>query len=238
MGRLTLDPVVERFPLWSPDGRKVVFVSRSADERNLFSKSSDGTSAAELLLTSPYDRWPYGWSRDGEHLVFEEDNPETGSDIGMLSMDGKGTVTPVIRDPFDQTNPAVSPDGRLIAYESNESGSVEVYVQRFPGLGEKRQISTRGGTVPLWGRDSKELFYRDGESVMVVRIETDPSLRPGESRMLFRRDYVHDVSRGYEYVRSKDRFLMMKNDESQSDPRELVVVTNWFDELERLAPTK
>jgi serine/threonine-protein kinase len=238
MGRLTLDSGVERFPLWSPDGRKVVFISRSADERNLFSKSSDGTSAAELLLTSPYDRWPYGWSRDGEQLVFEEDNPETGSDIGMLSMDGKGTVTPVIRDPFDQTNPAVSPDSRLIAYESNESGGVEVYVQRFPGLGEKRQISTQGGTVPLWGRDSKELFYRDGQSVMVVRIETDPSLRPGESRVLFRGDYVHDVSRAYEYVRTKDRFLMMKNDESESDPRELVVVINWFDELERLAPTK
>ncbi len=238
MGRLTLDPVVERFPLWSLDGRKVVFISRSGDERNLLSKSSDGTSAAELLLTSPYDRWPYGWSRDGEHLVFEEDNPETGSDIGMLSMDGKGTVTPVIRDPFDQTNPTVSPDGRLIAYESNESGSVEVYVQRFPGLGEKRQISTQRGTVPLWGRDSKELFYRDGERVMVVRIETEPSLRPGESRVLFQGDYVHDVSRGYEYVRSQDRFLMMKDDESESDPRELVVVTNWFDELKRLAPTK
>ncbi len=238
MGRLTLDPVVERFPLWSLDGRKVVFISRSADERILFSKSSDGTSAAELLLTSPYDRWPYSWSRDGEHLVFEEDNPETGSDIGMLSMDGKGTVTPVIRDSFDQTNPAVSPDGRFIAYESNESGSLEVYVQRFPGLGEKWQISTRGGTVPLWGRDSKELFYRDGESVMVVRIEIDPTLRPGESRVLFRGDYVHDVSRAYEYDRSRDRFLMMKDDESESDPRELVAVTNWFEELERLAPTK
>ncbi len=238
MGRLTLDPGVERFPLWSPDGRKVVFISRSADERNLLSKSFDGTGAAELLLTSPYDRWPYSWSRDGEQLVFEEDNPETGSDIGMLSMDGKGTVAPVIRDPLDQTNPAVSPDGRFIAYESNESGAVEVYVQRFPELGEKRQVSTRGGIVPLWSRDSKELFYRDGESVIAVRIETDPSLRPGESRVLFRGDYVHDVSRAYEYVPSQDRFLMMKNDESESDPRELVVVTNWFEELERLAPRR
>ncbi|HSF14459.1 MAG TPA: protein kinase [Vicinamibacteria bacterium] len=237
MGRLTLDPGVERFPLWSPDGRKVVYISRT-DERNLLSKSFDGTSAAELLLTSPYDRWPYSWSRDGEQLVFEEDNPETGSDIGMLSMDGKGTVTPVIRDPFDQTNPAVSPDGRFIAYESNETGGVEVYVQRFPEPGEKRQVSTRGGIVPLWGRDSKELFYRDGESVIAVRIETDPSLRPGESRALFRGDYVHDVSRAYEYVPSQDRFLMMKDDESESDPRELLVVTNWFDELERLAPVK
>jgi len=123
-------------------------------------------------------------------------------------------------------------------YESNESGGVEIYVQRFPGLGEKRQVSTQGGTVPLWGRDSKELFYRDGESVIAVRIETDPSFRLGESRVLFRGDYVHGPARTYEYVRSKDRFLMMKNDESESDPRELVVVTNWFDELERLAPTK
>jgi Tol biopolymer transport system component len=237
MIRLTLDPANDFFPLWSPDGRDVVFGSLRVPVSGLFSKASDGSGVEEQLLTNPYFRYPYSWSRDGDELVMEEDNPDTGSDIVMLSMDGSGAVSPVIRDPFDQTNPQVSPDGNLIAYESNESGRIEVYVQRFPEPGDKRQVSTRGGSEPLWGRDSRELFFREGENVIAVPISAEPLLKSGEPRVLFGGDYVRADYRAYDYDRHSDRFLMMKNDDSESHPAGIHVVVNWFDELKRLAPT-
>jgi Tol biopolymer transport system component len=234
MTRLTLDPARDWFPLWGPDGRNVFFVSRRISQTGLFSKASDGSGVEELVLTNPYDRWPCSWSRDG--LVMEEDNPDTGSDIVILSMDGTGELRPLLRDPFDQTNPQVSPDGNLIAYESNESGGVEVYVQRFSEPREKRQISTRGGTEPLWGRDSRELIFREGENVLSVPIETEPLLKPGEARVLFRGDYIPPSAYlTYNYDRQADRFLMMKP-ESETNPKELHVVVHWFEELKRLAP--
>ena len=237
MTRLTLDPANDVFPLWSLDARNVVFVSRRVPQTGLFSRASDESGAEELLLTNPYARWPYSWSRDGNQLVLEENHPDTGSDIVMLSMDGTGALTPLLRDPFDQTNPQVSPDGNLIAYESNESGRLEVYVQRFPEPGDKRQISTEGGTEPLWGRDSRELIFREGETVFAVAIDTEAVLRPGVPNALFRGDFVRNNARAYDYDRRSDRFLMMKLDKSETDPKELRVVENWFDELKRLAPT-
>ena len=86
--------------------------------RRRYEKATDGTGSIEHLLTSPFSRLPLSWSEGGQHLVYEENNPDTGSDVGMLSMDGEGTLTPVIQEPFDQTNPSVSPDGRWVAYGS------------------------------------------------------------------------------------------------------------------------
>jgi serine/threonine-protein kinase len=233
--RLTLDPANDWYPLWGRDGRNLIFVSSRVSPTGLFSKASDGSGADELLLTNSYFRWPSSWSRNGDGLVIEEDHPETESDIVMLSMDGTGALTGVIRDPFDQTNPQVSPDGNLIAYESNESGRIEVYLQRFPEPREKLQISTRGGTEPLWGKDSRELFFREGENVLSVPIRTEP-LGAGEPRILFRGEYDLRPLRAYDYDRHSDRFLMMKLGDSEWDPKELHVVANWFEELKRLAP--
>ena len=236
MTRFTVDPRVDRYPLWSPDGTRLIFLSHHEEERMLYEKATDGTGSIEHLLTSPFSRLPLSWSEGGQHLVYEENNPDTGSDVGMLSMDGEGTLTPVIQEPFDQTNPSVSPDGRWVAYESNETGRTEVYVQRFPQGGDKRQISASGGMVPLWGRDSEELFFRNGRDVIVVPVEIGPTFAPGSAEVLFSGDYIRDPSRSYDYDAGRDRFLMMKVDETRYTATELAVVVNWFEELKRLAP--
>ena len=241
LSRFTVDPAIDRFPLWSLDGQRLIFRSWREDD-GFYGKAADGSGSIEHILANPFSRWPYSWSEGGEQLVYEENNPVTGSDVGMLSMDGEGILTPIIQEPFDQMNPAVSPDGRWIAYESNETGRSEVYVQRFPQAGNKRKISSSGGAVPLWGRNGEELFFRNGNDVMVVPVEKGPTFAPGTAEVLFSGEYLMDPvggtrhRRGYDYDVRRDRFLMVKLDESQYTSTELAVVVNWFEELKRLAP--
>ena len=161
MTRLTFHPAPDLMPVWTPDGQKVVFSSSREGADDLFWKSADGTGPVECLMTSPIPKWGMSWSSDAQTFVFEEDNPETGSDIGLLHIKDPRTTQPFIQAPFDQTNPVVSPDGRWIVYESNDSGRIEVYVESFPKPGEKRQISVDGGTEPLWGPDGSDPRFQD-----------------------------------------------------------------------------
>ena len=145
------------------------------------------------------------------------------------------TLQKVIDSDFDESNPAVSPDGRWIAYESNESGRIEVYIQAFPERSGKWQISTEGGTVPLWGPNGRELFYRNGDDMMRVPLETSPSFAPGRPEVLFSGNYFAFSARAYDISPDGERFLMVKPDDDENT--ELSVVLNWFDELKRLVPT-
>jgi len=232
--RLTFSPASDYFPLWTPDGKKIVYVSPEGDDVSLMWVASDGSGAPERILTSENAIWPYSWA--GGELVVEENKEETGADISIVSMAEEREVRPFIEAPFDQTNPAVSPDGRWIAYESNESGRSEIWVQSFSGDRGRFQVSIEGGAVPLWGRDGRELFYRNGEDVMRVALETNAAVEPGRPTRLFSGDYRQDPGRAYELAPDGKRFLMMKPMEEELST-ELVYVLNWFDELERLAPS-
>ena len=138
--------------------------------------------------------------------------------------------------------PIFSPDGHWLAYISNESGRPEVYVQPYPGPGGKWQISTEGGTEPIWNRNGRELFYRSGNKMMAVDITTQPSFSAGKPRMLFEGQYVADdwplITAAYDVSADGQRFLMVKPRPSRlPSPTQINVVLNWFEELKQKVPT-
>jgi Tol biopolymer transport system component len=166
--RLTFEGNTNQYPVWTPDGKQVAFVSNKEGPGNVFWQLADGSGGLERLNTSEYTQTPHSWSPDGHLLAFIEVNPTTGVDIWVLRMGdpsaSSGQVRkaqPFLRTPFNESVPRFSPDGRWLAYISNESGRFEVYVQPYPGPGGKWQISTEGGMEPVWNRNGRELFYRN-----------------------------------------------------------------------------
>ena len=141
---------------------------------------------------------------------------------------------------FDEAEPRFSPDGRWLAYMSDESGRYEIYVQSYPGPGGKWQISTEGGTEPVWNPNGRELFYRSGDKMMAVEIATRPGFAVGTPRMLFEGRYEAPPFPIVNYDVSLDgqRFLMLKpSEEAASAPTQINVVLNWFEELKQKVPT-
>jgi eukaryotic-like serine/threonine-protein kinase len=191
--RLTFASSVEGYPLWSPDGNRLVFNSDRGGHFDLYQKNANGTSDDELLLKSDQDKFPTSWSRDGRFLLFTSFDPKTSRDIWVLPLDGDRKPVPFLRTEFDEREGSFSPDGRWVAYTSRESGRFEVYVRPFspPGAagsssaGGKWQIS-KAGRAPLWRGDSKELFYvaTDGK-VMAIEVAANPAFQAGIPQPLF-----------------------------------------------------
>ncbi len=244
---LTPDPADDRAPLWSPEGDRVVFRS-DREPQGLFLKAADGRGAVEPLLAGEAVQqlsflFPYDWSFDGTALVFSYTAPETNDNIGILSMDGERAWQPLLSSAANEDTPALSPDGAWIAYTSDETGQGEVYVERFPDLGDKEQISTGGGRDPVWSHDGSELFYRDlsGSRMMVVAIGTEPTLTLGAPAVAFEGPYYLSPFNRQHDLAPDGRFLMIKpsgaaTDDGASAGHQIVVVENWFEELRRLVP--
>jgi eukaryotic-like serine/threonine-protein kinase len=234
-------------PAWTPDGKRIAFISTKEGPQNIFWQLADGSGGLERLTTSQYTHVPMSWSPDGQLLAFMEVNPTTGYDIWVLRIGhpsaGSGQVRkaePFLRTPFNETVPRFSPDGRWLAYISNESGRNEVYVQPYPGPGGKWQISTEGGREPLWNPNGRELFYRTGDKVMAVDIATQPGFAAGKPRMLFEGSYLPTPLTNPNYDVSPDgqRFLMLKpTEQAETAPTQINVVLNWFEELKQKVPT-
>ena len=230
---LFLDPGDDEAPVWTPDGRQIVFTSGRDGLANLHLRAADGTGPVERLSTSSDLQWPQSWSPDGRTLVFSR-RVRTGPaaaetlDTMMMRLDADRTVAPLLATEFTESNAAVSPDGRWIAYRSDESGRNEVYVQRFPELGGRVQISTTGGTSPLWSSDGAELFYREGQAMMTVAVDgSGAAFSAGQPERLFEGRYLDDLTRNYD-VAPDGRFLMIK----QADTlRQIHVVVDWLEDL-------
>lgn len=230
---LFLDPGDDESPVWTPDGRQIVFTSGRDGLANLHLRAADGTGPVERLSTSSDLQWPQSWSPDGRTLVFSRrvrTGPAAAETLDTMTMrlDADRTVAPLLVTEFTESNPAVSPDGRWIAYRSDESGRNEVYVQRFPELGGRIQISTAGGTSPLWSSDGGELFYRQGQAMMTVAVDgSGAAFRAGQPERLFEGRYLDDQTRNYD-VAPDGRFLMIK----QADTlRRIHVVVDWLEDL-------
>ena len=232
-------------PLWTPDGRRLTFNSNKAKNfgpADIYWTLSDGSGSEERLVSSGHLKVPFSWSPDGRVLAFADFDPvgfgpsASSSDIWWLSLDEPGKPHPFLQTKFADAAPAFSPDGRWLAYVSDESGRNEIYVSAFPGPGGKWQISTEGGNEPVWPRKSRELFYRQGNAIMAVDVNTAPTFSAGQPRRLFdRKDYVKSNSffANYDVTPDGQRFIMIKTVHDAAQPTQISVVLNWFEELKR-----
>jgi len=236
------------FPIWTPDGKLLTFVSSTAGPLNLFWKPADGSGSAEKLTTHENVLAPSSWSLDGKTLAFLEDVSATNIDIWMLSLeDGAAKARPFLQTPFLKRWVEFSPDGHWLAYVSNESGRDEVYVQPYPGPGGRQQVSTEGGIQPAWVRNGRELFYTTdvpgtGRKIkmMVADVKIAPTFTAAKPRMLFEGPYWSNIPlRGYDVAPDGRRFLMVDSKEQPPAPAlaEMVLVLNWFEELKQKVPT-
>jgi serine/threonine-protein kinase len=246
LGRGTLEPFTlngGQMPFWSPDGSQIVFVkllrSRSYD---LFWQSSDGGSPEEALFPNDALQFSGAWSPDGGTLAYSRTfNNGENIDIWTLSLEGEREAEAFLTAPFDEIQPTFSRDGKWLAYSSDESGRFEVYVRPFARSGGKTQVSTQGGTEPVWARNGRELFFRSGNKMMVVEIATEPTLRPTAPRVLFEGRYVRSGTRpgyrDYDVTEDGQRFVMVQPLEPESALTQINVILNWTEELKRLVPT-
>jgi Tol biopolymer transport system component len=222
-------------PVWSPDGSELAFgASGETGTPDIFRKAADGTGEAELLVAGERDLRPISWSQDGQFLTMTEMyNAVTGHDIWVLPLQGEPRPF-VVTDAFENAA-QFSPDGRWIAYQSNESGRFEIYVQPFPGPGRRVLLSTSGGKAPVWRRDGLELFYRQGAALMAVSVRTTPTFVAGAPSLLFDHPYIADNTGHPAYDVSPDgeHFLMIAGGVASH----INVVLNWTEELKRLVPT-
>jgi dipeptidyl aminopeptidase/acylaminoacyl peptidase len=222
--------------IWTADGQRVAFQSGVNGQVNVYWQEADGSGQAEQLTQGENRQTPSEFSPDGQLLAFTDANPTTGSDVWVLRLSDH-QARPFIEDPSNQTAPRFSPDGRWLAYTSDESGRREIYVRAYPGPGGKWKISTDGGVEPLWNRNGRELFYRNGDQVLTVDISARPSFSASKPRVLFEGQYLRAQGSLPDYDVSPDgrRFLMIKAVEL--NVTQVNVVLNWFEELKQKVPT-
>jgi serine/threonine-protein kinase len=212
-------------PIWTPDGQRLTFGWHADGPGNLFWKLLAG--APQRLTTSEHLQLPGSWSADGRRLLFVERHPTTGRDLWI--MDEDRTVHPFLVSPYDETAPRFSPDGRLIAYVSNESGRTEVYVRAYPDPSRKWQVSSGGGAEPVWDRGAQELFFRAGDRMMVASPGQSSNPYFAEARTLFERKFEKGTmdTANYDVTPAPQRFVMVESPDRESREDQLHVLINW-----------
>jgi len=236
---LTLDGA--NTSIWSPDSKRVVFGAG-----RLFATNADGGGTPEQLTTGDANQVPGSWA-SGSGIAFLQPTPQGLNGIWVLPADGDKKPRLFLESRFLLWHPALSSDGRWVAYVSNESGGQEVYVQPYPGPGEKIRVSTAGGSEPIWTQDGREILYRnnrpDGQQFLSATIVSLSPFRTVTPRVLFKAgpgEYDSTVpARAWDVTADGQRFLLLKNVATGDKPVSVMhVVLNWAEELQRLVPAK
>ena len=252
--RLTSDKANNTTPVWTPDGKRIVFSStRGETYFGLYRRSADGVGEVEPLGARPdWMVYPRSFSPDGKFLATSEFSlPTYEPDIGMMSMEGDRDMSVLLKDGLE---PRISPDGRYMAYQTNESGTDNIYVRPFPDVNGGKWHITNSGNSPLWSPVGGELFYRNDDSTMVVEVETESAFKYKNPKVLFRGAYISSVSglhvTPWDIDHDGKRFLMIKppaatvSEPSTAEPAptarqpKIIIVTNWFEELKELVPVE
>jgi len=228
------------WPIWTPDGERVTYpslVDHENGEVNIFWKDVSGNSKAQRLTESKFWQQPISWSKDGNILVIHQSTLLSSENWGVhyISMDSNQIIKSYLDSDYNEKWPALSPDGKLIAYSSDETGQFEVYVSAFPEIKFKHMISNSGGTEPIWSKDEKELYYRNNYKIMKVPFEIDPNFVPGKPIMLFEKKYnLGSYGLNYDISPSGDHFLMVKSElPNQEILNEINIIQNFFEEVEQ-----
>ena len=228
-------------PVWTSDGKRVAFAMTASDpSRQILWKLADGSAGQEVLVGSDRHLHLGGWTAKGDALV------ATATDTGkvwILEMADKRTLRPFLEAPYQIRAATISPDGRWLAYASNDTNRFEVYVQPFPNLSGKYLISSDGGTEPIWAKNGRELFYRNGDKMMAVAIsEKDDRLEPGTPTLLFEGRFAVSTVSGsdawYDVSPDGKHFIMLKTEDLPNGGGSINVVQDWINELKRLVPNR
>jgi Tol biopolymer transport system component len=224
-------------PVWSFDGLRVAFRSWQAGGMTMWLMQSDRSANPQRLDPAGTRQSPVSFSPDGKFLAFDQKNPETREDAWVLPLEGDTKPRQIAQTKFGEGSMKFSPDGRWVAYSSDESGKPEIYVQAFPGPGRKEQISTGGGTDPVWRRSGGELYYRADDKMMAVSLTTHPTFAASAPRRLWEGAYSHGTgascgmpgvsSSNYDVSADGERFLMVKDEDAAAYATKVVVVLNW-----------
>jgi serine/threonine-protein kinase len=244
LSKMTTDGA-SHWPVWSPDGRELAFRRGAMSRFKLNYAPVDRSAEPKTVSADGVSQSPDSWSPDGHALVYTNQDPGgVPSQIMIAPVEG-GPVQRLDTASFPEGSPKFSPDGRWVAYCSAESGKPQVYVQAYPGPGAKIQVSSEGGTDPVWKRSGGEMFYRNGDSMMAVDVSTAPAFKPGRPRELWKGHYSHGMSSScgppgttssnYDVTADGGRFMMIRDDDQdRTVSKELVVVLGFANELTRL----
>jgi len=231
--RFTFDGAVDAGPVWSPDGTKIAFLSARKGKSDLYVRPSNGATTEELLLETPNDKWTQDWSRDGRYLLYREQDPETGFDLKALTMTGgERTSIAVANTRFEERYGQFSPDGRWVAYATDESGRFEIVVQPFPEATGKWQVSTGGGSQPRWRADGKELYFiaSDGTLMATSIIASGSRLEVGAPAVLFQARFQGGSTANpakHQYAVSRDGRFLINRPTEDATLSPITLILNW-----------
>jgi eukaryotic-like serine/threonine-protein kinase len=223
------------FPVWSPDSRRIAYVTQRDEGLVIVSKPADGTGSETELWRGKSACRPGSWSLDGKYIaVVCSQDDQANDDVYVLTVGSTAELQPFVATQFSDWGPRFSPDGKWIAYISDSSGQYEVYVRPYPAAGSQVQISNNGGEEPVWSRDGRQLFYRNGTQWMSVGVATTGDFRASPPTLAFEGPYVNVPGISYD-VASDGRFILIAGP-PESPMKSVRVVLNWFDELKKLVP--
>ena len=242
LSRLTTDGASDRSPLWTPDGQRIVFTSNRSGYPELFWRPADGSGMDLPLLTRATDLRDLrgtGWSKDGTQLLFTEVTQGPGA-VGQFAVERPSDVQMLLKSSFSHDRAVVSPHGAWMAYQSNVSGRSEIYVEHYPDLGGRQQVSSSGGVLPLWSRTGGDLFFTSSGSreLMAVAVQSSP-LVMGPPHVLFGLEFPPRGGNHPYDIAPDGRFVILRpaqEGSSRGRSTNLIVVQNWFEELKRLVP--